>query len=89
MTAHCPTAGFTCVDNMVAKVQAVADQISGLTTLYFAGLVEVDVASLIKHYTGVLSLMEGALDEYTQGHGRPSAAQDVQAALWVANGLRP
>lgn len=88
MTAQCPTAGFTCVDTVIARVQAVIDQITGLITLADAGVLKADVPALIAHYKQLGELLAATVDEYTEGHGSPPVGIDVAAVTWLTHALR-
>lgn len=84
----CPTAGFTCVDTVIARVSAVIDQITGLITLHDAGVLKADVPSLVAHYKQLGELLAATVDEYTQGHGSPPIGIDVAAVTWLTHALR-
>lgn len=88
MTEKCPTAGYTCVDTVIARVQAVIDQITGLLTLADAGVLTADVPGLLAHYRQLGELLAATVDEYTQGHGSPPVGIDVAAVTWLTKSLR-
>ncbi len=87
MAEPCPTAGYTCVNTVLARVQALADQLGGFLALLDADVFPIKIQHMREHYSKVGELLQAALDEYTQGHGRPTPAEDVQAMVWVLHGM--
>lgn len=87
MAEPCPTAGYTCVNTMVARVQSLADQIGGFLALLDADVFPVKLEHMRKHYSKVAELLQVTLDEYTHSHGRPTPQEDVQAMVWVLHSL--
>ena len=88
MTEQCPTAGYTCVDTVIARVQAVIDQITGLLTLAEAGVLKGSMEGLLAHYKQLGELLAATVDAYTEGHGCPPVGIDVAAVKWLTESLR-
>jgi hypothetical protein len=80
---ECPTTGYACVQRLMARVQACVDQSVGLETFIEEGIVDVSLDQVRKHTGKVMSLLQEALDEYTEGHGLPAPLIDVEAVEWV------
>jgi len=87
VTEPCPTTGYTCVNTLVARVQTVADQASGLAAAVRSHLVDVSVDQMLSHYSALIKLLESALEAYTEGHGSPSLTDDIASIQWLLNGL--
>jgi hypothetical protein len=88
MIDECPTVGFTCVDTMRAKVQAVTDQLEGFVAFLEGTGMPVPSAVILKHYAKCAELLQEALDRYTEGHGTYGPVTDLQAVQWVLERLK-
>lgn len=88
MTEKCPTSGFTCVDQVMARVQACVDQARGFMELVQGGVYSAGFEHLFKHYGKLADLLEEAVDTYTESHGQPDVMTDLEAVRWVLSGLK-
>lgn len=88
MSDECPTVGFTCVDTMRAKVQAVTDQLEGFVAFLTCTAMPVPSGVILKHYAKCAALLQEALDGYTEDHGTYGPVDDVRAVQWVLEGLK-
>lgn len=88
MTDQCPTTGYTCVNQLRARVQAVTDQLVGFKAFLEETKLPATPAMILKHYEKAAELFQLALDEYTEGHGILPAWDDVEAVRWVLKGLK-
>jgi len=88
MTDQCPTVGFTCIDTLRAKVQAVTDQLEGFVAFLEGTGMPVPSAVILKHYAKCAELLQAALDDYTEGHGVYGLVPDLLAVQWVLEGLK-
>jgi hypothetical protein len=78
-----------CVDTLVARVQAVVDQATGLQAIVEGHHATVTVGQMMMHYTKLTELLGAAIDAYTQEHGCPPLPIDMGAIQWLLDGLRP
>jgi hypothetical protein len=88
MTDECPTVGYTCVDTMRAKVQAVTDQLEGFVAFLEGTNMSVPSNVILKHYAKCAALLQEALDDYTEDHGRYGPTTDLHAVQWVLESLK-
>jgi hypothetical protein len=88
MTEQCPTVGFTCVDTMRAKVQAVTDQLEGFVAFLEGTNMPIPANLILKHYTKCAALLQEALDGYAEDHGMYGPLADIQAVQWVLERLK-
>jgi hypothetical protein len=83
MSDRCPTEGYACVHQLVSRVQAVADQAGGLVEVVDNHLATPSVAQMIVHYRALVRLLEKAIEGYTDGHGQPPLAADLEGVRWL------
>lgn len=83
MSERCPTSGYTCVNTMVARVQALTDQIQGLLFFLRENSFEARAGFLCEHYQKVADLLQSTLDDYARDHGTPPPSDDVAAVAWA------
>ena len=88
MTEKCPTSTYACVQQLIARVQAVTDQLMGFVAFVEGSQLPITPAMVLKHYGKAAELLQTALDEYAEGHGRPDSWTDVEAVRWVLTGLK-
>lgn len=88
MTVKCPTEGYACVNQMRARVQAVADQVAGFRAFLEASQLTATPAMFMEHYGKCAELLQSALDAYAEGHGQVPVLDDVKAVRWVLTELR-
>jgi hypothetical protein len=85
---RCPTEGFSCVNRMRARVQALTDQIEGFSLFLEATKLQATPQMMVDHYRKVSELLQSALDEYTKDHGHIPVMDDVDAVRWVLGELK-
>lgn len=88
MAEQCPTAGYTCVNQLMARVQAVTDQLVGFREFVEKSGLPISSSMILKHYEKAATLLQAALDAYAEDHGTPDAWTDVEAVRWVLTGLK-
>jgi hypothetical protein len=88
MTEQCPTTGFTCVNQMRARVQAVTDQVAGFVAFLQASQLTATPQMLMEHYGKAAELLQRALDGYTEDHGIIPVLDDLEAVRWVLTELK-
>jgi len=88
MTEQCPTVGFTCVDQMRARVQSITDQIEGFRAFVESTSVVISNTMILKHYQKCAELLQAALDGYSEQHGMFGPEVDLEAVRWVLTELK-
>lgn len=87
MTEKCPTQDFACVHQLIARVQAIADQAAGLVEVVDGHLAVVGAAQMLVHYRALVRLLEKAIEGYTDDHGQPPLMADLEGVRWLTTEL--
>lgn len=88
MNDICPTVGFSCVNQLRARVQAVMDQMTGFKELLEVENIKLDQDALLEHVGKLGTLLEETLKDYAEGHGPIPLQDDVESVRWLLYALR-
>lgn len=88
MTDKCPTEGYTCVNQLRARVQSVTDQLIGFKAFLEETKHPATPAMILQHYGKAAELLQLALSEYAEGHGIIPVQDDVDSVRWVLMKLK-
>ena len=80
--------GCCCAESFTAQVQACIDQAEGITTLQAVGAIAPTPEQWAIHYRKLITLLQAAVDMYTEQHGVPDADHYTLAAEWLLRELR-
>lgn len=80
--------GCCCAEDLAAMVQACIDQAVGLETLNTAEIIRPTEEQWAIHYRQLSTLLQAAVDQYTEQHGVPDPAHEAGAAEWLLKELR-
>jgi L-rhamnose isomerase len=88
MAAKCPTTGFSCINQLVARTATIGQAIDETNQSYVGKVVSPDVAALLVYLDKLQYALNIALHEYTDDHDEPVLEEWLDAVRWYDENMR-
>lgn len=87
MAEKCPTSGYACVNRLLARAIAVADQAEAVGIVIAERGQDVPAEVATVQFKRFADLLRAALSDYTTSHGVPNWGEELEGLSWLGERL--